>query len=242
MVGPPASELHEPEWHLPDPAGAPAGQDLVLVGAGLDPGTLLSGYRRGLFPMEIDIAPQAAGQTGAGTTLGWWSPDPRGVLELADLRVSRSLARSVRRFELSMDGCFTDVMRACADPSRPHGWITEDFVAAYGRLHELGFAHSVEVWRDGELVGGLYGVEIGGLFAGESMFHRAPDASKVALVFLVEQLRLCPGPRLIDVQWCTEHLASLGVVEIPRAAYLDRLPTLVSSAPCFGEDRREGGE
>jgi Leu/Phe-tRNA-protein transferase len=133
-------------------------------------------------------------------------------------------------------------MRACADPARPHGWITDDFVSAYGRLHELGFAHSVEVWRAGELVGGLYGVEIGGLFAGESMFHRDRDASKVALVFLVERLRRCPGPRLIDVQWCTEHLASLGVVEIPRAAYLDRLPALLSSAPCLVEHLGEGGE
>ncbi len=232
------ASIPTPQWDLPDPRGAEPGEDLVAVGGGLDPGTLLTSYARGLFPMELDVA---AG-IGGGHTLGWWSPDPRGVLELADLRVSRSLARSVRRFEMSIDGCFEDVMRACADPARPHGWITEDFVAAYGRLHELGFAHSVEVWRAGELVGGLYGVEIGGLFAGESMFHRDRDASKVALVFLVERLRRCPGPRLIDVQWCTEHLASLGVVEIPRAAYLDRLPALVSSAPCLGEDFREGGE
>lgn|SRR6056297_1140271 len=227
-----------PEWDLPDPAQAPPGQDLVLVGGGLDPGTLISGYSRGLFPMEVDIA----AEVGGGSTLGWWSPDPRGVLDLPDLRVSRSLARSVRRFTVSFDRCFEEVMRACADPSRPHGWITEEFVTAYGRLHDLGFAHSVEVWNETELVGGLYGVEVGGLFAGESMFHRERDASKVALVALVELLRACPGPRLIDVQWCTEHLASLGVVEIPRVAYLDRLPTVLASPACIGEHLGESLE
>jgi leucyl/phenylalanyl-tRNA--protein transferase len=211
---------------------------LVLVGGGLDPGTLISGYSRGLFPMEVDIAAEVGGRS----TLGWWSPDPRGVLDLADLRVSRSLARSVRRFTVSFDRCFEEVMRACADPSRPHGWITEEFVTAYRRLHDLGSAHSVEVWNETELVGGLYGVEVGGLFAGESMFHRERDASKVALVALVELLRACPGPRLIDVQWCTEHLASLGVVEIPRAAYLDRLPTVLASPACIGEHLGESLE
>ncbi|MCH1448004.1 MAG: leucyl/phenylalanyl-tRNA--protein transferase, partial [Candidatus Nanopelagicales bacterium] len=121
-----------------------------------------------------------------------------------------------------------------ADPNRPHGWITEEFVDAYAELHRRGYAHSIEVWQDGDLVGGLYGVEVGGLFAGESMFHRRRDASKVALVALVEILRSHPGKRLIDVQWCTEHLASLGAIEITRAEYLATLATVVNEEPCLG--------
>ena len=121
------------------------------------------------------------------------------------------------------DTAFTDVVRACADPARDAGWIDEAIVAAYSRLHELGLAHSVETWRDGELVGGLYGVCLGGLFAGESMFHRARDASKVALLALVEVLDDGREDRLLDVQWATPHLASLGVVEVPRSDYLTRL-------------------
>ena len=187
--------------------------------------------------MEIDVATGIGG----GHTLGWWSPDPRGVLELSDLRISRSLARSVGRYDVTFDRAFEEVMRACADPSRPRGWITEEFITAYVRLHVMGFAHSVEVWNHGSLVGGLYGVEVGGLFAGESMFHRRRDASKVALVALVERLRDCPGPRLIDVQWCTEHLASLGATQITRQAYLERLPGLVALEPCLGEHFRERG-
>lgn len=219
-----------PLWDLPDPLDAPDGEDLVALGGGLDPGTVLTGYARGLFPMEVAVA----GELGGGQTLGWWSPDPRGVLRLADLRISRSLAKSCRRFTVTFDSRFEDVMRACADPGRPQGWITEEFIAAYVHLHQLGFAHSVEVWSGEQLVGGLYGVEIGGLFAGESMFHRMRDASKVALVVLVERLIACPGERLIDVQWSTTHLASLGVVEIPRTDYLHLLPGLISQDPCLG--------
>lgn len=218
-----------PLWDLPDPSEASPGEDLVALGGGLDPGTVLMSYSRGLFPMDVPVAPQLGG----GHTLGWWSPDPRGVLELDDLRVSRSLAKSRRRLTVTFDECFEDVMRACADPARPQGWITEEFIDAYVNLHSLGFAHSVEVWRGEELVGGLYGVEIGGLFAGESMFHQARDASKVALVALVERLRGCSGRRLIDVQWSTPHLASLGVIEIPRSNYLGRLPALIVEPPCF---------
>lgn len=220
-----------PEWELTDPRGAEPGEDLVTIGGGLDPGTVLTAYARGLFPMEVAFG----AELGGGSTLGWWSPDPRGVLFLDSLRVSRSLHRSMQRFTTTRDVAFAEVMRACADPSRPHGWITDQFVEAYTQLHRLGFAHSVEVWRGAELVGGLYGVEIGGLFAGESMFHRVRDASKVALVALVDRLRQCPGPRIIDVQWRTDHLASLGVVEIPRRAYLDQLPEWCSTAPCLGE-------
>ena len=154
------------------------------IGADLEPGTLLAAYRTGLFPMPVR----------RGGEVAWWSPEPRGVIPLDGLRVTRSLARSCRRFDVRIDTAFGAVMRACADPRREAGWIDGRFVAAYTRLHELGWAHSVETWsRDeqghDELVGGLYGVAIGGLFAGESMFHRRTDASKVALVALVERLR-----------------------------------------------------
>lgn len=175
---------------------------------------MLAAYRRGLFPMR-------AGRRGA---LGWWSPDPRGVIPLADWHVSRSLRRSRRKLTVTVDRAFRDVMLACADPSRPDGWIDDSFVDAYSALYELGWAHSIEVWRgdangDDELVGGVYGVAIGGLFAGESMFHRATDASKVALAELVDRL-VGGGGVLFDVQWCTPHLASLGAVEVPRTRYL----------------------
>jgi leucyl/phenylalanyl-tRNA--protein transferase len=196
--------------------------DLVAVGADLEPGTLLAAYRCGLFPMPLGEGPMPLGEGGGRGDLGWWSPDPRGVLPLDGLRLTRSLRRSVRDFEIRVDTSFRAVMEACADPSRDGGWIDPPFIEAYCALHELGWAHSVETWRDGVLVGGLYGVSIGGLFAGESMFHRARDASKVALVALVDLLS-DGRPRLLDVQWRTEHLASLGVVELPRTAYLTRL-------------------
>ncbi len=166
------------------------------------------------------------GGGGAGP-VGWWSPDPRGVLPLDGLRVSRSLRRSARRYRTTVDAAFDDVVAGCGDPSRSGRWITDDVAGAYGRLHRLGWAHSVEVWDDaagGALVGGLYGVSVGGLFAGESMFSRAADASKTALVRLVEVLRADDDPRrLLDVQWRTDHLASLGVVEVGREDYLRRL-------------------
>ena len=147
--------------------------------------------------------------------IGWFSPDPRGIVPLDGLRVSRSLRRSMRRFRVTVDADFGAVITACGDPRRPHGWIDDDIVDAYTRLHELGWAHSVEVWSvdDDALAGGLYGVAIGGLFAGESMFSWRTDASKVALVALVQRLR-AGGGVLLDVQWCTDHLASLGAIEI----------------------------
>jgi len=181
------------------------------VGADLEPGTLLAAYRSGLFPMPL-----------RKRIVGWWSPDPRGILPLDGLRVTRSLRQSGRRYEIRTDTRLREVIERCGDPVRPHGWITPAFVDAYVRLHELGWVHSVETYHDGELVGGLYGVRVGGLFAGESMFSTARDASKVALVALVEQLR-ATGATLLDVQWRTDHLASLGVIEIPRAEYLRRL-------------------
>ncbi len=205
-------------WVFPDVAALPAedaADDLVGMGADLEPGTLLAAYRQGLFPMPADVP-------GAG--LLWWSPVDRGVLPLDRLRVSRSLRQSARRLEVRVDTAFDEVIAACGDPRREGAWIDDRILVAYTRLHELGWAHSVETWRDGVLVGGLYGVAVGGLFAGESMFHRVRDASKVALVALVGMLRdEHAADRLLDVQWRTEHLASLGVEELPRAAYLDRL-------------------
>lgn len=176
----------------------------------LDPDVLVSAYVQGIFPMP--------GEDGG---IAWFSPDPRGVILPADFRMSRSLARSRRRFELRVDSAFEAVIDACAGRGDPEtDWISPEIRAAYVRLHRLGLAHSVEAWADGELAGGLYGVALGGLFAGESMFSRRRDASKAALAGLVE----LAGPEgLIDVQWLTPHLASLGAVEIPRAEYLRRL-------------------
>ena len=217
-------------WVFPDVADLPSdggGDDLVGMGADLEPGTLLAAYRQGLFPMPSDDP---------GLGMLWWSPVERGVLPLDGLRVSRSLRQAVRRMEVRVDTAFDEVLHGCADPARDGAWIDDEIVAAYTRLHELGWAHSVEAWQDGELAGGLYGVAIGGLFAGESMFHRVRDASKVALVGLVERLRdERAADRLIDVQWGTPHLATLGVVEIPRQAYLRRLPGVlaVPAAPVF---------
>jgi leucyl/phenylalanyl-tRNA--protein transferase len=208
-IEPPPTPWVMPSPNLADPHG------LVAVGADLEPGTLLDAYRSGLFPMPF-----------GRRKVGWWSPDPRGVLPLDGLRVSRSLRRSCQRFEIRRDSAFEDVMRRCADPRRPHGWINDDFVRAYVRLHEMGWAHSVETWLDGTLVGGLYGVRVDGLFAGESMFHTATDASKVALVALVEWLQ-DSGAVLLDVQWGTDHLRSLGAIEIDRTEYLRQLATAV---------------
>jgi leucyl/phenylalanyl-tRNA--protein transferase len=188
--------------------------DLVTIGGDLQPSTLIHAYRRGIFPMEV---------TGLPGVLGWWSPDPRGILPLDALRVTRSMRQSARRFEIRVDTSFGGVIRCCADPSREDGWITEEVIVAYQRLHDLGWAHSVEVFdRAGQLAGGLYGVRIGGAFAGESMFHHQRDASKVALMALVDLMRES-GMALLDVQWCTAHLASLGAVAISREDYLARL-------------------
>ena len=206
------------------------GAEIAGVGADLAPGTLLTAYRQGLFPMRL----QARGPIGLGP-IGWWSPDPRGILPLDGLHVSRSLRRSVRRFEIRVDTAFEAVVRGCADPRRPHGWIDKKFIAAYTVLHELGWAHSVETWQDDDqgisvLVGGLYGVSIGGLFAAESKFHRVTDASKAAVVALVDLMRE-GGGTLLDVQWTTPHLASLGAVDVPRDRYLELVAAAVSRPP-----------
>ncbi len=192
------------------------GEDLIGAGADLEPSTLLAAYRSGVFPMGL-------GRHGAAP-MGWWSPDPRGVLHPHGLRVSRSLRRSCSRFTVSTDAAFDSVVSGCANPGREGRWITRKVARAYARLHALGWAHSVEVWSEGRLVGGLYGVAVGGLFAGESMFHEATDASKVALVALCELLSADGDPRrIVDVQWVTPHLASLGAREIPLANYLPLL-------------------
>jgi leucyl/phenylalanyl-tRNA--protein transferase len=205
-------------WSFPDlrdPDADVRAGSMVAAGADLAPSTLLEAYRRGLFPMPGERRREP---------LHWWSPTERGVLPLDGLRVSRSLRQAAKHFEIRVDTAFDEVLAACADRARPDGWIDQRIAAAYSRLHSLGWAHSVEAWQGDSLVGGLYGVTIGGLFAGESMFHRVRDASKVALVALVELLRdEYVDRRLLDVQWSTPHLASLGVVEIPRREYLDRL-------------------
>lgn len=194
----------------------------MAIGADLEPGTLLSAYRAGLFPMPY-----------RRRQVAWFSPDPRGIIPLDGFHISRSLQRSVRRFEVSLDTAFREVMEACADPSRPGAWINRAFIDAYCRLFELGWGHSAEVWRDGELVGGVYGVRIERFFAGEAMFHRATDASKVALAHLVDYL-VADGVGLFDVQWTTPHLVSLGAIDISRAEYLRRLAEVTESDPRDG--------
>jgi leucyl/phenylalanyl-tRNA--protein transferase len=201
-------------WLFADPDDDRYG-DLVGLGADLEPGTLLAAYRRGLFPMPGESRDDP---------LLWFSPVRRGILPLGGLKVSKSLRRSMRTFEIRVDTAFDEVVAGCADPSRPQGWIDDDIRTAYADLHRLGWAHSVEAWREGRLAGGLYGVAVGGLFAGESMFHRETDASKVALAGLVSLLSDAHAEtRLLDVQWSTPHLASLGVVEVDRHDYLARL-------------------
>jgi leucyl/phenylalanyl-tRNA--protein transferase len=195
-----------------DPEHADA-DGLVGVGGNLGPPLLLEAYRRGIFPYFDETSP-----------ILWWSPDPRGIFELDGLHVSRRLARTVRsgKFTVTFNRDFSGVIAGCADRPGPGNWITPAMLAAYTRLHQLGHAHSVEVWHQGGLAGGVYGVAVGGLFAGESMFTRVGDASKVALVHLVERLRQ-RGYQLFDIQFVTDHTASLGAVAIPRSEYLARL-------------------
>lgn len=198
--------------------------DMGLVGMGgdLEPRRLLQAYRQGIFPWYDE-----------GYPVCWWSPDPRAIFELDRFHISRRLRRTIRsgRFSLTVNQAFGKVIRGCAD--REEGsWIIPDMIEAYEYLHELGYAHSVEAWSDGKLAGGLYGVALGGLFAGESMFSQQRDASKVALAFTVERLR-SQGFELFDIQMLTDHTASLGAIEIPRAEYLSRLKTALKVAARF---------
>jgi leucyl/phenylalanyl-tRNA--protein transferase len=224
----PAVEPPPSRWAFPcsaeEVAGAAGDTEVVGVGADLEPGTMLAAYRRGLFPMPVRRG-----------VVAWWSPDPRGVIPLEALRVSRSLRKSCARFEIRVDTAFDRVLDACADERREGAWINRDIKAAYRRLHRLGWVHSVEAWSPAGLAGGLYGVAIGGLFAGESMFHTVTDASKVALVALVSLLADA-GATLLDVQWATDHLRSLGAVAVPRPRYHELLAEALArpQPPPFG--------
>lgn len=220
-------------WDFPPQSRFHPEDDLVATGADLEPGTLLAAYRRGLFPMPVG---------GPRAPMAWFSPVRRGVIRPEELQVSRSLRRSARAFEIRVDTACAEVIDACADPARPSGWIDDQIRAAYLRLHELGWVHSVEAWRDGRLVGGLYGVAINGLFAGESMFHHENDASKAALMGLAALLD-DGEDRLIDTQWQTPHLASLGVAEVSRADYLAVLPAfLLVRHASFGQGQETRGD
>ncbi len=205
---------------LPDPMACEASQDVVALGADLEPGTLLAAYRTGLFPMPVNPRKRRS-------KIAWYSPDPRGIIPLDGLIVSKSLRASRRKYEVRVNTAFREVMERCADPDRDGRWITTEFVDAYVRLAELGWAHSVETYLDGELVGGLYGIRINRFFAGESMFHTATDASKVALTHLVDRLN-ADGAELLDTQWLTPHLESLGGIEVSREDYLELLANAVA--------------
>lgn len=227
--------IPESTWAFPDPLQTDPHTDVVALGADLQPATVLQGYARGLFPMhlaneresQVDLQPRF-------DQLAWWSPNPRGVLPLDAIRVSRSLYKSQKRFTVTCDLHFHEVMRLCQRSHKDGQWITREFLETYSHLHRLGYAHSIEVWNHGgDLVGGLYGIELGGLFAGESMFHLERDASKVGLVHLVEKLKACGGERLLDVQWRTDHLATLGVIEITRSEYMERLQRALPTPACF---------
>jgi leucyl/phenylalanyl-tRNA--protein transferase len=187
---------------------------LVAVGGALTTELILEAYSSGCFPWSSD------------PVVSWWSPDPRAIFDLATYKEHRSVKKRVRRnaWTFTIDRDFVGVMRACAESTaaRPETWISSDFIAAYARLHELGLARSVEVWEEGALVGGLYGLQLGAFFGGESMFHRRADASKAAVGYLVERCR-AGGIELLDAQVPNPHLMSLGAVEIPRREYLQRL-------------------
>ena len=206
------SEELTTRFRFPHPGTADE-DGFVAVGGDLKPGTLLLAYGNGIFPWTTH-------------PLTWWSPDPRTIIPLGGLHVSRSLRKVLRTggFSTSFDRSFRTVMQGCATPrrGRKETWISPAFISAYTRLHALGFAHSVEVWHGESLAGGLYGVSIGGFFAGESMFSEVENASKVALVAMEEKLRAA-GFELFDVQFLTPHLRSMGAVEIPRAEYLLKL-------------------
>ncbi len=205
-------------------------QDLLAFTDDIDPAFALVAYQYGVFPMPLDW-------DGSGSHIGWWSPVKRGILRLDSLRVTRSLRQSVKHYQTTFNTACSEVISRCADPNRPDGWITAQIRDCYQMLHKAGYVHSVEVWRDDDLVGGLYGVEMGGLFAGESMFHDpvlGRDASKVALWTLVDSLKTVGGDRLVDVQWLTPHLASLGAIEIPRMSYLEQLPDVLRTHAVLG--------
>lgn len=210
------------EIRFPDPASANA-DGMVAAGGDLKVERLLAAYGQGIFPWTVN-------------PVTWWSPDLRGIIELDDFHVSESLAKAIRKQKLkvTINTAFQQVMRACATPGpkRRDTWITREFIEAYTELHHQGHAHSVECWRDGQLVGGVYGVSLGGLFAGESMFHRADNASKIALHHLVQHLRERKF-LLFDIQMVTAATQPLGAKSIPRSEYLKRLAVAVKQACVF---------
>ncbi len=235
---------------LPDPRLAPEDFDLIALGYVDSSGheltsdpmpqwpvltrfgskwnseVLIAAYQRGMFPMPFEI-------DGGTFTIGWWSPQPRAIFIPETVIASRSLRKSMKNFSFSVDKDFTGVMRACANPDRPSGWINEQVIESFTQLHRQGLAHSIEVRNlEGDLVGGLYGVEVGGVFAGESMFHTQRDASKAALVHLAQIMSFGSG-RVIDTQWMTTHLESLGAVEIARNDYCDLVESLQDFPSAF---------
>ncbi len=213
-------------------------QDLIAFSTEFDEDLAVAAYCSGLFPMPLH-------QSGFEQEMGWWSPVMRGVLPLEDLRVTRSLRKNAKHYVTTVDADFEGVLAGCGDEAREDGWIDEDIRRVYTGLHEKGVVHSVETWDgEGRLVGGLYGVAVNGLFAGESMFHDPElgrDASKVALLRLVAMMRDGLPDRLLDVQWSTPHLASLGVAEVPRLTYLSLLDLAIEAPPINFEDSGRWG-
>ena len=208
----------ECRWQFLPHSEWPADDEVVAIGADLEPDTVLYAYAHGMFPMYVDKKSRM---------LGWWSPLERGVIPLDGFRITRSLRSSAQDFVCTVNVAFGHVMQECATARTDGNWINQEFIDAYTTLHQMGHAHSVEVWnKKGELVGGLYGLRINGFFAGESMFHRESDASKVALMYLVDLMNL-DGMQLLDTQWNTDHLASLGCTSVARADYLALLATAI---------------
>lgn len=241
---------HEQVNDFPDPSHAPDDLDLIAIsafdsagipleinpelswpkltkfGSNWNPETLLTAYRTGLFPMPYEI-------DGQESAIGWWSPQPRAIFYPDQIHISTSLKSARNRFTVTVDQDFAAVIQGCGNPDRKSGWINADVIAAFTELHRLGVAHSIEVWGDkGQLAGGLYGIELGGIFAGESMFHVETNASKVALAHLGDLLNDGSG-RVIDTQWMTTHLESMGAKPIDRTEYCQILPALLGIPPAL---------
>ncbi len=210
------------------PPTATTEDGLLCVGGRLTPEWLLDAYRHGIFPWPM----------WADDPIAWWSPDPRAIIELNGLHISRRLRRTIRggKFQVSCDRDFRGVIQSCATAAnrQDNTWLLPNMIAAYWRMHELGHAHSIEVWHEGSLVGGTYGIAIGGLFAAESMFHHVTDASKVGVAALVAHLR-ARSFELLDIQQWTPHTGRLGAIEIPRTQFLQRLERAVNLSVTFGE-------